>query len=462
MALKHYSLLVLSMLIIQFPSKLYGGCYQRQLCCAGKNNSCKSKDDGISHLPIASRWPDQFPDNYNYDRNRRPPSVYLDNNNEKLGRLILPDVVQLNSDGVRIIEEYSTESEENDYLLSDQIFDDENNIDYIDLSDPEDETMEILHFGEEFEEKQESQLRYIDNNRTHAYIRYKIINKYIPVRIEKRKQKTRHRMRFGKTNQIKVKKTKSLFPIVLDGSTDIKKVDKNNGFRYNTHALSDCYCDNRCVTFGDCCSDFHFTCSPLNCQTGDWSRWSECIVDGEACKCGEGERTRSREIIRRAENGGARCGALVEKIACFRTCQKEKKIVERHQDTPAALILDYQYNTTRRHKKEKFWKNSEIERKLATLTYYCVEYKIIFLNRNCITQIFKKTLTPGATICAECQPEAQLHRNDQRCSSDLENGDVGFWKLIGPKSCNGIWKRETRTNNCTCNMLPNLTPYLLV
>ena len=28
-----------------------------------------------------------------------------------------------------------------------------------------------------------------------------------------------------------------------------------------------------------------------------------------------------------------------------------------------------------------------------------------------------------------------------RCASDLDDGMKGFWKLIGPLSCNGIWKR---------------------
>ena len=66
-------------------------------------------------------------------------------------------------------------------------------------------------------------------------------------------------------------------------------------------------------------------------------------------------------------------------------------------------------------------------------------------------------------MCAECQPEATYHRNNGRCASDLEDGDQGFWKLIGPQSCNGIWTRINRTEHCQCqNKYPDNHPFLLV
>lgn len=87
-------------------SFINGGCYQRQLCCRGKNNTCKDIDDGIRHLPIAVRWPGQVPKNYHYDWRERPSIVYTKDDNEKLGRLVLPDILQVNEDGLQYLKSY--------------------------------------------------------------------------------------------------------------------------------------------------------------------------------------------------------------------------------------------------------------------------------------------------------------------------------------------------------------------
>lgn len=52
-----------------------------------------------------------------------------------------------------------------------------------------------------------------------------------------------------------------------------------------------------------------------------------------------------------------------------------------------------------------------------------------------------------------------------RCASDLEDGQKGYWKLIGPPSCYGIWYREKSYYDCYCNSHPRLKKldrYLLV
>uniref|UniRef100_A0A0K0DP49 Reverse transcriptase domain-containing protein n=1 Tax=Angiostrongylus cantonensis TaxID=6313 RepID=A0A0K0DP49_ANGCA len=111
--------------------------------------------------------------------------------------------------------------------------------------------------------------------------------------------------------------------------------------------------------------------------------------------------------------------------------------------TTVALLLDYRHNETRSKKSRNniYWDMPSVYEKL-------------------------KQATRGNTICAECQPEATLHRNNernQRCASDLEDGEQGFWKLIGPKSCNGIWTRISRDDNCRCGRNhTELDPFLLV
>lgn len=94
---------------------------------------------------------------------------------------------------------------------------------------------------------------------------------------------------------------------------------------------------------------------------------------------------------------------------------------------------------------------------------YCVHYELGWVNRNCVERRWKSKLYKHALICAECQPEAQYHRQTARCASDLDDGEKGYWKLIGPPSCNGIWRRLGREDDCRCReKFPKTTPFLLV
>uniref|UniRef100_A0A0N5B9R1 SMB domain-containing protein n=1 Tax=Strongyloides papillosus TaxID=174720 RepID=A0A0N5B9R1_STREA len=456
-------------------SFINGGCYQRQLCCRGKNNTCKDIDDGIRHLPIAVRWPGQVPKNYHYDWRERPSIVYTKDDNEKLGRLVLPDILQVNEDGLQYLKSYESNEYDKDYLFDEMLTD--NDDEYVQGMD-DDETIEILHFGDEFEDPPPHQehIKYLDSdNRTHAYIRYSLINRYIPVRVEKVKKRTRHRMRHEKVRKLGKNKIDKLVPLEHQ-SNDKKKITgvdegdekarwREENYRYKSQGNVECYCDGACLKFGDCCSDYTFVCPPVDCKTSEWERWSDCVADDKDVGCGIGQRVRRRYIVRKAENGGNRCGELEETVSCFKECKKRSNRFGLFDETTVALIIDYKYNMSRKYDKKmnKIWNIPKVVEKLKNLQYYCVEYQIDWLNQNCIEEIFKKTLYKGSIICGECQPEAQLHRKDHRCASDLENGEVGFWKLIGPKSCNGIWRRITRTDKCRCStMLPHLYPYLLV
>uniref|UniRef100_A0A0N4ZWR6 SMB domain-containing protein n=1 Tax=Parastrongyloides trichosuri TaxID=131310 RepID=A0A0N4ZWR6_PARTI len=459
----YYPIIFILTIII---SSIDGGCYQRHICCKQKDNTCKDIDDGIRHLPLAVRWPNHVPKDYQYNWRERPSIVFSKEDDEKLGRLVLPDIVQLNKDGIEYLKKSESSEYDKDYIFDEMLTD--NDDEYIQDYDP-DETIEILHFGDELEDPppHEEHVGYLDSeNQTHAYIRYSLINRYIPVRVEKVKKRTRHRMRHSKVKKLNTDSVDKLVPFGYEENKSGNYLSKSPHQNVNTeYKKKDCYCDEACIRFGDCCSDYTFVCPPVDCKTTEWEVWGECIVDSiKLNSCGEGQRIRKRKIIRMPENGGSRCGSLIQRVSCFKEC-KRKKNVDLFDETTVALILDYQYNMSRKFDKrhKNLWKLPKFKNKLDQLEYYCVEYKIDWLNRNCIEEVFKKTLYQGATICAECQPEAQLHRKNHRCASDLENGEVGFWKLVGPKSCNGIWTRISRTDTCKCSlMLPNLSPYLLV
>lgn len=49
----------------------------------------------------------------------------------------------------------------------------------------------------------------------------------------------------------------------------------------------------------------------------DWGVWGPCLdSDGQEIDCGEGTKTRYREIITQAENGGVACGELTDSQPC--------------------------------------------------------------------------------------------------------------------------------------------------
>ncbi|VDK19357.1 unnamed protein product, partial [Anisakis simplex] len=164
-----------------------------------------------------------------------------------------------------------------------------------------------------------------------------------------------------------------------------------------------CYCDEVCIAFGDCCSDYTFVCPPSDCYVTNWSEWSACVLDDTAQKCGVGTRTRTREVRREANYGGAPCPDLVEQLSCFHECPPREEDV-----TTVALLLDYKYNDIREKlsRDNIYWDLPEVASKVEKLSYYCVEYEIGWVNRNCIDKKITSKLHEGNKICAECQPEA--------------------------------------------------------
>lgn len=210
--------------------------------------------------------------------------------------------------------------------------------------------------------------------------------------------------------------------------------------------FSSCYCDEYCVKYGDCCADYVLTCNVRDCVVENWSQWSDCIPDNRVRRCGSGIQTRVRRVISEAIGGGQQCPSLTEKKTCFKHCPRR---ASRYAKT-AALLLDYKYHEI--GEREIDFNHRYVHKDLNKndLSFYCVKYKLEWINRNCIDPRFKPKLYKGNVICAECQPDSQLHQPDARCALDLDDGDTGFWKLLGSRSCNGIWTRQLRVDNCRC------------
>uniref|UniRef100_A0A915PP09 SMB domain-containing protein n=1 Tax=Setaria digitata TaxID=48799 RepID=A0A915PP09_9BILA len=420
-------------ILVTLVAVTHTGCYQRQLCCLGRNLTCIAVEDEINHPPMKIRRQRS----QKGQKDRWFPTVY-DRKMNRIGKLVLRDLIALDGVGLEALSNHEFEG----YLNSQK--------EQLQLEELPSNTMVAspvhnqLIFGEPFYSSEQQQEK-TDYYQRHRLIRYSLLNRYIPLVVKDS---------LGNTWP----NTASRF-----------------AFLKNTAYDNFCYCDEKCVTSGDCCSDYAITCPRVfllskttDCTVSEWSIWSHCVPDQGNCKIGI--RTRKRNIERKPKHGGMECPSLVEKMSCFKECAQQKR---RHQPeiAPVALILDYSYNKTREgfsrdhNHQEAFDKGKE-------LYYYCAIYELGWVNSNCIDKTVILKLRTGSSICVECQPEAQLHHNiaasftrirnifrdatrdensanllssadyfHYRCTSDLNNGESGFWKLIGPKSCNGIWKR---------------------
>ncbi|KAK6740705.1 hypothetical protein RB195_008887 [Necator americanus] len=110
--------LSLVLLIVPFAE---GGCYQRRMCCTGRNTSCKAIDDGIRHLPTMN--PYRKMDDSNRSHHGLPktgpfstyqtpyyeasgdgydlvyPDVFDSEHHQRIGKVVFPDVIELEGSG---------------------------------------------------------------------------------------------------------------------------------------------------------------------------------------------------------------------------------------------------------------------------------------------------------------------------------------------------------------------------
>ncbi|KAK6740704.1 hypothetical protein RB195_008887 [Necator americanus] len=435
--------LSLVLLIVPFAE---GGCYQRRMCCTGRNTSCKAIDDGIRHLPTMN--PYRKMDDSNRSHHGLPktgpfstyqtpyyeasgdgydlvyPDVFDSEHHQRIGKVVFPDVIELEGSGAGDI--YLRYAPTDDDVVSNRV---PKSSHHDHGTSP---ARKITHFlfgyPEGPDQPPEDIQRYTPKPK-HLLIRYSILSQHIPL-------------------------TVSTTP------TSDYYDDEDQQLMYLEAPPTDCYCDETCVVLGDCCSDYTFVCPRRDCAVSSWGPWENCVADDGVC--GIGVQQRTRYVTQKPERGGQQCPPLKEMRTCHTQCSKRRSLDD---ITTVALLLDYRYNDTRSKmaRDNIYWDLPSVHEKLKEATYYCVKYKIGWVNRNCWHKQFKTRLYRGNTICAECQPEATLHRNNGRCASDLEDGEQGFWKLIGPKSCNGMWTRIGRDNNCHCSKNhADLDPFLIV
>uniref|UniRef100_A0A0K0DM14 SMB domain-containing protein n=1 Tax=Angiostrongylus cantonensis TaxID=6313 RepID=A0A0K0DM14_ANGCA len=95
-------------------------------------------------------------------------------------------------------------------------------------------------------------------------------------------------------------------------------------FMYLEAPPTSCYCDDSCTTLGDCCSDYTVVCPPQECVVSNWGEWEGCVADDGIC--GLGVEQRVRHVTQQAARGGTPCPPLKEMRTCFKLCSKRRSL----------------------------------------------------------------------------------------------------------------------------------------
>uniref|UniRef100_A0A914H3N2 SMB domain-containing protein n=1 Tax=Globodera rostochiensis TaxID=31243 RepID=A0A914H3N2_GLORO len=399
------------------------GCFRfgQPLCCEARNMSCKSmQDSGRSILSFVPR-------------DDRVREVRFGNN--CIGKVVLPNFVSLNERGVQILHQLG--QREHFGLYSGRRR--KNVATFTDFDVPEEEET-VIQFGSEAQMRERMDDDQSEEDEKHSpIVRYSLLSRYLPLRIVKRR--------------IRV-------PNKVSQSAQPEEWTASEPWRMNIlmEANMDCFCDQFCTDYGDCCANYAQACPAIDCEVSEWSEWTECSADDGFC--GIGTRGRGRAVVRERMHAGRNPAGINAFLQCLTSppwlcCLTTSTTAPEGRGGSTKTTPSIQQ---RRHGAKK-----------EANVQYCVHYRIVWLNQECTDEKrWKSKLRPGNVICAECQPEAQFHRSVSRCASDLEDGHSGFWKLIGPKYCYGIWHRlyssgsSPPSSDCKCDKrFPQLSPFLL-
>ncbi|XP_051997621.1 somatomedin-B and thrombospondin type-1 domain-containing protein-like [Xyrauchen texanus] len=208
------------------------------------------------------------------------------------------------------------------------------------------------------------------------------------------------------------------------------------------HSYGECYCDQACKTTLDCCHDYDLACPAVSCVVSEWNVWSGCL---ESCK--PTLRTRQRQVIQKARNGGKSCPSLQQTAGCVEYHDEQGPCL---QSLVPALITTGGYGNA--------WKKREIS-DTNNITGYCVEFELTSLTVGCQRSITPHThwmryLKEGHEVCVECQPPA-LAQGQRYCSGDggsttQERSLSLQWQAVGNSQCRGVWRRVRRRDSCSC------------
>ncbi|XP_033213050.1 somatomedin-B and thrombospondin type-1 domain-containing protein-like [Belonocnema kinseyi] len=210
--------------------------------------------------------------------------------------------------------------------------------------------------------------------------------------------------------------------------------------------LSDkpCYCDHACLKLGDCCLDFKEACGVLDCVVSGWGPWSTC--DSE---CGPGSQSRSRMVVRNAENGGKHCPQLMQHRGCQgikchtrnpKFALKEVALLLPAELSGVRLINDS--NDIRTNLRLQYRESPEYDASKE----YCVTFTVTKASKACYNEPSLSQFAEGSRVCVRCQTQALRRVLDWRCEGDGgTEAMITRWSMLSSPHCHGKWLRTEKT-----------------
>ncbi|XP_014672080.1 PREDICTED: somatomedin-B and thrombospondin type-1 domain-containing protein-like [Priapulus caudatus] len=223
-----------------------------------------------------------------------------------------------------------------------------------------------------------------------------------------------------------------------------------------------CYCDEHCLTLGDCCQDYNRACRAKHCTVSPWSEWEECST-----RCGIGMMKRLRNVTAEPSNGGDKCPHLKEMRGCMGfDCTHDERAAIKEM----ALLLPAKYAKARRYNPEKdirrnlrdhYHKKNPIERKK-----YCLTFEIVRTHKYCNSTVNTWThdlAVAGNKVCVECEPYAMTSMKGARCNGQGVAGVESRWKATNVPWCSGRWIQQELIEDCSCHKQnKNMPGYIFV
>ena len=186
-----------------------------------------------------------------------------------------------------------------------------------------------------------------------------------------------------------------------------------------------CYCDSKCLLYGDCCKDYREFClqgSPEPCIYSTWEPWSRCSSNAQ---CDVGHKTRKREILQ--------TGNSKSNLPC--------KISDLSETRRCGDLTCHFYHMSRvpivgEYRRKHFDFSAAFYQFEASDSGNCEEFK------------------PHVTVaCILCD-------NNEKCGEKVlkENDTLKIWH----NTCLGVWRKATDSyykNKHRCYTFPNRSTY---
>ncbi|GAV05651.1 hypothetical protein RvY_15750 [Ramazzottius varieornatus] len=215
----------------------------------------------------------------------------------------------------------------------------------------------------------------------------------------------------------------------------------------DTNRTIRCYCDESCVTLGDCCHDLRSFCGAQDCEVTPWSDWSQC-----SSACGVGKMSRRRTVLQESSNGGKACPALLQTRACFNNqCEKRHEMREVAALLPGIFAhardanetFDIRHNLRINYPKDPAEESSQ---------EYCAHFEVTKASKRCKLEVWTSNIKEGAQVCVDCQKGAMRKKLGYRCKGQGLLNTETRWSAMLVNGCHGKWLLKERKADCHCDV----------